>query len=120
MDVKLSDDNIKDIIAKAVLDTLTPESREQMITSAVKSFLTIPVGNQYEKKSPLQSAFDNAIREVAASIAREQIINNSEIHATISTMIADAWKKLVIPENYSKIVDNLSSAIERGLTGDRY
>lgn len=120
MDVTLSDDNMKDIIAKAVLDTLTPESRADLIGNAVKGLLTTPIGNSYDKKSPLQSAFDNAVREVAQQIAREQIVGNAEIKGTITKLIADAWEKLVVPENYSKLVDNVTSAIERGLTGDRY
>lgn len=119
MDVKLSDDNMKDIIAKAVLDTLTPESRENLIASAIKGLLATPTGG-YDKKTPIQSAFDSAVREVAQQIAREQIIGDAKAKATITSLIAAAWEKLVVPENYSKLVDNVASSIERGLTGDRY
>lgn len=35
-------------------------------------------------------------------------------------MISDAWEKLTNDENYSKIVENVTGAIEEGLTGRRY
>jgi hypothetical protein len=120
MDVRLDDNNMKDIIAKAVLDTLTPEARAELLSNAVKSLLSIPTGNSYDRKSPLQSAFDSAIREVAGQIAREQIVGNTEIKAKIEQMIADAWAKLVNDENYSNMVEKVAGAIERGITGDRY
>lgn len=120
MDVRLSDDNMKDIIAKAVLDSLTPESRSELITNAIKGLLKTPTGSGYDKKSPLQEAFDWAVRNVAEEVAKEQIKGDPEIRATINKLITDSWTKLVDDENYSKLVDRVSSAIERGLTGDRY
>ena len=120
MDVKLNDENMKDIIAKAVLDSMTPESRSEMIQSAIKSLLVTPTGNSYNKKSPLQDAFDDAVREVARQTAREQIVGSSEIATAITAMISEAWTKLMTDENRTKLVDRLVSALEKGLTGDRY
>ena len=120
MDVKLNDENMKDIIAKAVLDSMTPESRTEMIQAAIKSLLTKPVGNTYDKKSPIQEAFDSAVRQVANQIAREQIIGNMEISSAITALIAEAWGKLINDENRSALIDKLVSALEKGLTGDRY
>jgi hypothetical protein len=121
MDVKLNDDNMKDIIAKAVLDTLTPEARTELLSTAVKSLLTIPNSSGYgQRKSPLQEAFNSAIQEVAHQIAREQLVGNTEVKAKIEQMIADAWAKLTNDENYSQMVERVTSALGRGLTGDRY
>ena len=121
MDVRLNDDTMKDIIAKAVIDTLTPEKREELISAAIKALLTPSTstgiyGNQ--PKSPLQDAFDTAVRSVANEVAREQIMANTELRAKIKDMIGEAWLKLVA--NESGIVEKLASALERGLTGDRY
>lgn len=120
MDMKLSDDNMKDIIAKAVIDTLTPAKREELIMNAVKGLLTVQAGGSYNNKSPLQLAFDSAVREVTHDIARQSIIGNVEIKAKITAMIAEAWEKLVNDENYSKIVEKVTSALERGLTEAQY
>ncbi|CDO34649.1 hypothetical protein SPHV1_1750001 [Novosphingobium sp. KN65.2] len=120
MNVNLSDDNMKDIIAKAVLDTLTPESRSELISNAIKSLLVKPTGNSYNSKTPMQDAFDCAVRDVARAVAQEQIVGDPEIKAKITSLIADAWVNLTNAERYSKLVENVTSAIERGLTGDRY
>jgi hypothetical protein len=121
MDVKLSDDNMKDIIAKAVIDTLTPESRDELIKTAIKELLTVPNGTGYgQRKSPLQEAFDAAVRQVAREVAREQIVGNELMASEIKGMVTEAWAKLTTDEHRTKTVERLVDALEKGLTGDRY
>lgn len=121
MNVNLSDDNMKDIIAKAVLDTLTPESRETMIQEAIKSLLVTPPSTTYGRaKAPLQEAFDSAVQQVAVKIAEEQLRENTEVQAIITKLIADAWTQLVLPERYSALVGKIVQAIESGLTAGKY
>lgn len=119
-DIKLNDEQLRTIIAKAVLDSLTPERREALISTAVKNLLDKPISGRYDQKSNLQTAFDDATREVARKLATEMVSSDPIIKEKIKALFVDAWTKFTNDENYSKLVEKVSHALEKGLTGDRY
>lgn len=120
MNVNLSDDNMKDIIAKAVLDTLTPESRNDLIQNSIKSLLTTKPSGGYGSVSPLQSAFNEAIATVARQVASEQLKANAEVKTALEKLITDAWGKLTHDDGYSLLVEKVVAAMTSALAPDRY
>lgn len=121
MNVNFSDDQMNTIVAKAVLDSLTPERRDELIQSAVKGLLEKdPEPRGYgDKRSAFQRAFDSAVRQVAEKVAYEQLRDNEEVKASIAKMFADAWAKLSAGDAYDGLVSKIASAMAEGLTGSK-
>lgn len=121
MDVKLNDDTMKTIISKAILDSLTPERREEIISAAVRNLLTERANpNSYNSKNNLQEAFDIAVREIARSVAMHELSKDGALHDKMRQLMLDAWEKMVAGDAYSKLTDNVAGALAKGITGDRY
>lgn len=122
--VNLNDEQLNTIVAKAVLDAITPEKREELIGNAVKHLLAgNPDGaSSYgDQRSRLQRAFDAAVGEVAMKVAREHV-ETSEIQAQCKALIAEAVDRVMGAgdDAREKLVSDMAYKIRTALTGDRY
>ena len=117
--MNLDDATMKAAVAKAVIDTLTPEKREELLTNAVQHILSAKESSNYNSPTLIQGAFNSAVAAVARETAMEQITKDPEVKAKIEGLIKDAWAK-VTGEEYSSVVEKVADAIRKGLTGDRY
>lgn len=125
MDVQLNDAQLKDIITKAILDSLTPERREALIGEAVKGLLKEVVtgsGFNSDRRSTIQRAFDRAVADVAEGVARDALVGNADVKAKIGTMFTEAWTRLTRTEDgaYDKLVGRVADSMAKGITGERY
>jgi hypothetical protein len=120
-DIKIDDSQLKDMIAKAVIDSLTPESRVELITNAVKQLLARKTGNAYDSRSELQVAFDNAVRDVAREIALEHM-RSADMRAAIDKIVAEAVKRALNLDSdaFNAMADKMADQIRRAITGERY
>jgi len=119
--MQIDNDTLKVALAKAVLDTMTAEKREEIITNAVASLLNTKSSDRYDAPSVLQHEFNTAVRDLARKIATEELESNEEVKAAVRKLITDAWIKLTGPDNYSNIVGKIADAMAAGLAGrDRF
>lgn len=121
MDLKLTGTDLEPIVAKAIVDMLTPEKRDELIRNAVENLITKrDPYNTGQKKSELQQAFDRAVGRIADKMVEEKLTNDSAIMAELEKLLAEGWQLMLQDENRKKIVENISGALRRAITGDRY
>lgn len=126
MDVKIDTDGMQALVAKAVFDGMTAEKREALITGAIKSLLETPKGNDRNylggKISPLQSAFNRAIEQVAREHAEKFLAEDPAFQAKLKGLFADVANALFSDEGNNRIelVGAIKSLIHHALTKDRY
>lgn len=122
MDLRVDDAAMKSLVAKSIVDGLTPEAREQLITNAVTQTLSAQEkGNSYDKRSPLQQAFDNAVVAEANRYARELLATDEKFKAQIEGLFADVAKKLFADEDTREsMVSALATTIRKAITQERY
>ncbi len=120
MEMKLDDEALKSVMAKAIMDTLTPESRERLISDAVQRLLTTKVSDHYDAPSKLQNAFDQAVQITAQQIAREIVGADDTIKAKIKEMFEKAWHNATVGDNANVIIDKVAQAISKAFSNDRY
>lgn len=123
MDLRVDDSAMKSLVAKAIVDSLSPEAREKLIADAVTQTLTKPETdrNQYgSKRSPLQQAFDYAVEGEARKYAAEVIAADGQFKEQLRKLFEDVSKKVFETEGREKMVDDIASTIVRALTKDRY
>lgn len=81
--------------AKLVLESLSTEDRERLLTDALTKVLTpVEQGSWPNKRttSPLQDAFDEACRRAAARVV-EEYFKRPEVVARVEVVITEAAKK---------------------------
>ena len=124
MDVRLDTDAMQALVAKAIFDGMTEEKRSELITSAIKSLLDTPKGtdrNYYgERKSPIQTAFDRAVEQVAMKHAQDFLTNDPDFNGRLKSLFADVANNLFSEGARDGLIESLSGLIRSALTKDRY
>lgn len=89
MEIKLDAEAVTAIASSAIFDSLSQDVRDSVIKQAVQ-FLLTPEKDRYSHsgtKTPLQNAFDDAIRSVAYKVVKEKIENNPDIINAINELL---------------------------------
>lgn len=112
------------VIAKAVLESITPEARTELLEGAIKHLLTKPpktTSYGADRESPLREIFQSQVRTVADQLIREQLSNDPDFKAKVSALWADIVKATFDNEDRRNgMVDKISTAIGDALSRDRY
>lgn len=106
-------DAVRDVVAKAILESITPEVREKILTDAVAGILTAsPAQRGYMQpgQSPLAAAFESAVNGAVLSVAREMLAENAEAQAAIKRHVGEAIAALC-EGNYSGLPEKIGAAI---------
>lgn len=110
--INLDPESLSIIVQKAILDSLTPEARDQIMVDAIANLLTIPKKEQYGRQmdTPLQEAFKSAVHSAAVTVVRDMVQSDEAVQAKIlelvSTPIAEITKG-----NWDGLPDRIGEAI---------
>lgn len=121
MDLKLDGEAMQALVAKTLVDSFTPEKRDELIQNAIKAILEAPKRgetNFYGKKeSVFQSAFENAAGIAANRIITGHLTNDADFSAKAKALIAEATEHAFNVEGggREKMVKAISDAIVAGL-----
>lgn len=71
----INSDSMQAIVSKAILEGIDAQQKDLLIEQAVKSLLVAPKSPGYgvQTKTPLQDAFDDAVRRTARTVVDEVI-----------------------------------------------
>lgn len=123
MDVRLDQDAMNSLVAKAVFDGLTPERREELIRGAITALLAASKPTQYssDRRSELQKAFDSAVYTAATKHAETALQDDPTFQTAMKKLFADVAAKL-FEEGADRdgLVSSVASVIRSALTKDRY
>jgi hypothetical protein len=120
-EIKIPEGELAAVLGHAIVEKLSAESRETIITAALQFLMTKPAGDRYsyDRRTPLQVAFDEAVRRIANETV-EQLVRESEhyqkIVGAIGTMLAGLPDPYVDNEFRNKMV---STIIEYGIDKKR-
>lgn len=119
MDLRVDDDAMKALVAKSIVDGLTPEMREKLIKDAITNLLT-KGSDGYSKKAPIEQAFNNAVEQEARRYAGEVLTSDPKFQQQLQSLFADVAAKLFATETRDDLVAGIAQTITRALTKDRY
>lgn len=117
MDINISADQMRDIVSKAIFDSVTPEERERILKAAIVQLLT-PEKPQYgrgDAVSPLEVAMKSAAHTVATQIANQRLAEDAEFKANIESLFQDVARKLFATDIREKLVQTIAEAVVAGL-----
>lgn len=118
--LNIDDENMKALIAKAIMDTLTVDAREKLIGEAIKNLLTSKRGNSYDSRSELQVAFDSAVVSVAQQVAFQELTKDDALKDKVRALMVDAWERMAGGEKREILVGKIAEGMERALKGRDY
>ncbi len=126
IDDEVLDEHLKGLVVKTIFEGLTPEKRDELITTAVANLLS---PSEYDRgKSKVQEIFAQAVYGVARDIAKEHL-QTQEVKDRIKELVELATNKALalteIHENgkgekENALVGKIAEAIEKAIVGDRY
>lgn len=121
MDIKFTDEQLQQVITKAIFDTLSAEQKEELLKKAVSSLLQPAENRGYStyRKTQLQEAYERAAYQVAQSIIVEEMKNDETFKANVKKLYADASEKVFAGDSYQKLVDKTAGNIIEVLTSNR-
>jgi hypothetical protein len=109
--LNLPDDQMREIVSAAILQTVTAENRDTLITEAIANLLRPKEARYGPKTSLLQEAFDFAVNEKARQILTEMLDTDQKIKAQVSDIIAKAAEKAFNEERKEQMIDSMARAI---------
>jgi pyruvoyl-dependent arginine decarboxylase (PvlArgDC) len=112
--LNLPDDQMREIVSAAILQTVTAENRDALITSAIASLLAPNSSGYGGRESPLQVAFNLAIQQTARQIVKEMLDTDEQIKAVVEEIIISAAKKAFSSEKKDTMIDSMANAIAEG------
>lgn len=119
MELKVTEEQMHQLISVALLQTLTPEKRDELITGAIQALLAKNVGSAYDKRSELQRLFEQECTNVARLIIREHIESDPSAMANVRSVAIEAFEKTFTGENRAAVVDRAADAISGAMFQDR-
>lgn len=114
-------DAVRDVVAKAILESITPEVREKILSDAVAGILTAtPAQRGYVNpgQSPLAAAFEQAVAVAVQRVAHEMVAESEEAQTAIRRHVGEAIASLC-SGNYSGLPEKIGEAIGSWLQGER-
>lgn len=121
--IKIEGGAMESLVAKAVIDAMTPEAQQELITNAVKSLLMqdIPANpnDRYSqvKISRVQSMFNTAAQQVAEKIIRDELANSEEFKVQIKMLFGEIADKLFNNQETRKtLIDKIADAVSQNIT----
>lgn len=130
LQIKMDDDAMKAVVSRAILDQLDSAKRDQILEQAVTTLLTArkdPTGWSAKETTPLQQAFDQAVRSVAMDAVTETLNANPQFKERIRSLVADALAAVMDESDQSDLREKLGAAIGTSVTwwlheqkGNRY
>lgn len=103
--IQIDSEAVREVVAKGIIESLSDEQRNLVIQQAVQTLLEEPRDSYGRNKgeSPLQIAFNNAVRGVANDVVREYL-NLPDIRSAVESSILVALKAYMEQYGYEHLV----------------
>lgn len=113
MDIKLDGVDFEKVFQAAIIQSLDAEKQAILIKGALE-FL-FKKSSSYGSTSPLEQAFNGAMRQCAQEYVKEVLENELEVKQKIQTLIKEAVEKMYT-DGRMITVDKICNAIIDGIT----
>jgi hypothetical protein len=106
-----------ELVGAAVLSQITEQDRNSLVAAAIRKLLEPESGGGYgNKRTPLQIAFEDAVRAKATQICAEYVEANAK--DKIRSVLSDALDRAFDGEKRDLLVRNIADAVVKVLSGD--
>lgn len=119
--LNLDDAALREATVQAIMGTLTPEVRAELLQNALTSILTTPPGTSaygYSKPiSPIQRAFNEAVDLVAQQEAKRLVSEDADLRAKMQELLRKVADK-VLATDMDKMAENMANSFVASMRRD--
>lgn len=121
MDLNINNEQMVTLVTKAIFDSMTPESREELLKGAISSLMVTRKQGHYgaTDKTPLQEAFELAAFRVAQTIIEEEMKGDENFRVSVKAAYTLAVEKTFKGDGLEKVVTRVSNAMIQALSEER-
>lgn len=116
--LNINESVLEGVITKAILDSITPEARDQMLAGAIDKLLAAPARGEFgynayaaHKKSNLELAFERAIFNTAVKVASEELNADPRLRQRVQSMISPLISGILNEDHDDAIKEAIGRAI---------
>jgi hypothetical protein len=120
VNIALDADMMSKLFQQAVLESLTPVKREEIIAQAIKKLFEPDNSSYGRKTSPLEDIFQQASQAVARQVVAAEL-EKPENKAAIQAMVVEAFQKMITDTaRREKAVERMADALTAALVDKEY
>jgi hypothetical protein len=116
--INLDADSMSVLVQKAILDSLTPEVKEKLVSDAIQTLIVPPKDSRpqfgMKAKSILEVAFERAVESTTNRLVMESIAGDPRVQAAIEELLHPLIVRLC-DKNYEGLPDAIGEAVGRWL-----
>jgi site-specific DNA-methyltransferase (adenine-specific) len=94
----------------SILESLSPEKREQLITDAIQSMIQ-PNPRMGQHESEMQRMFGSAVLSVASNLIHRELSESAEFKAEVQKLLQAVADRFFADEMREKLADKLTNAL---------
>lgn len=118
MDIKIDETTLQYIVQKAIVEKLTSENRDELISKAIQD-LIIPKTDSYGKQSVINRLFKDAVENIAREYIHKSLSEDPKFRKAITDLFQNVLDKVFNnDENREKLADSLALSMTRHI--DRF
>lgn len=114
-ELKLTDDQLQDIISGAIIEAIGPEERNRLIKAAIIEMFerSKEPGAFGGRRTTVQTMFEIAVERYATEVIHEMLKDDEELRAKIKGIIHKAVDDAAADETFARtIASAISSSLE--------
>jgi len=119
--MNVDNETMKIVMAKAILDSMTNEARDELLSKAVTDFITKKEGGAFGTKvTPLEEAFAYATRQVAREAIKKKL-DEPEFKTLITSAVNEAITKAFEEKGKrDKLIENMAHSVAAAFRVESY
>jgi hypothetical protein len=117
MQIPIDQDALRELVSKAILDSLTGDKRDELLKGAIKDLIETPKSTSTygPKVSKLEQAFSQAVEVAANRIITDMMNNDEALVSKIKGVMVEAVEHAFEETGRAKMIEAISNAIVHGL-----
>ncbi len=114
--MSIDDNTLHALATKSILDSLTPEVREQLLARAVSGLFerANPSPHSSDKRTKFEAVFDEALKYSTGRIVND-ILAEERYQTALREVVAQAVDKILFGEQRQALSDLIQSALYEGI-----
>lgn len=114
MTIQIPENAVRDIVAKAIMESIDDATRDKILSDAVAALITTPPQKTgygvVNHESPLRVAFDIAVRDAVNAEAHRLLDESEEAQSHIKARVGESIAALCA-DNYDGLPEKIGDAI---------
>jgi len=114
--LNLDGEALREATVQAMLGVLTPETRAQIMESAIRALLTPSTSSWDRNKSPIELAFEHAVGQIAREEAHKLVAEDEALRTRMKELLRVTADRL-LDVDVDKLTERMANSLAESMKG---